>query len=128
MKTLLTNYLIVSLAFTFFFLACRVFARYILPRNKQTDIMTSNNELQELINKTKGRFFSITFIKADGTERVINGKDKYERLLKGGVSTVAGAGYTSFVNRNKESWACAKPDSVLVFKCGKTLKNVKVSA
>ena len=90
--------------------------------------MIPNNELQELINKTKGRFFSITFTKADGTERVINGKDKYQRLLKGGVSTVAGAGYTSFVNRNKESWACAKPDSVLVFKCGKTLKNVKVSA
>lgn len=76
--------------------------------------------LKELVKNTKGKFFSITFRKKNGEERKINGKDFYKRLIAGGESTVSGAGYTSFVNRNKESWACAKDENVMVFKCGQT--------
>ena len=81
--------------------------------------------LRNLIKNTQGKFFTITFAKKDGTIRTINGKDKYSRLLASpdsphkGKSTVREAGYESFVNRNRETWAAAKDGRVLRFKCGK---------
>lgn len=94
--------------------------------NNNTDIMTPTmqTELDNLIAQTKGKFFSITFVKNDGTTRVINGKDKYQRLLKGGSDTVRAAGYVPFVNRNTETWASAHKNSVVTFKCGTLVKEV----
>jgi hypothetical protein len=82
--------------------------------------------LDQLIAETKGKFFSVTFTKKDGSVRTINGKDKYRRLLAGGTNRVEGLGYVSFVNRNaagvktpaKGNWACAHKQEVLTFKCG----------
>jgi hypothetical protein len=95
-------------------------------QTKQTKPMTPTmqNELDSLIAQTKGKFFSITFVKKDGATRVINGKDKYQRLLKGGVDTVRDAGYVPFVNRNTETWASAHKDAVVTFRCGKLVKEV----
>jgi len=80
--------------------------------------------LDQLIAETKGKFFSVTFVKKDGTVRTVNGKDKYYRLIVGtkenpNPNPVKNAGYVSFVNRNKESWASAHKNGVIVFKCGK---------
>lgn len=94
-----------------------------LPATKKTKTMQT--ELDNLIAETKGKFFSITFVKKDGTTRVINGKDKYQRLLKGGVNNVAVAGYVPFVNRNTETWASAHKDAVVTFRCGKLVKQVQ---
>lgn len=74
--------------------------------------------IDRLIKSAKGKFFSVTFEKKDGTIRTINSKDKYFRLIKGGNSTVQGSGYVSAVNRNKESWFCFQPEKVKEFKCG----------
>jgi hypothetical protein len=85
---------------------------------------TMQTELDNLIAQTKGKFFSITFVKKDGTVRVINGKDKYQRLLKGGVNNVTVAGYVPFVNRNTETWASAHKDAIVTFRCGSLVKEV----
>ena len=87
---------------------------------------TVNKTLDQLIAETKGKFFSVTFTKKDGSVRTINGKDKYRRLLAGGTNRVEGLGYISFVNRNASNiltkkggqWACAHKEGVLTFKCG----------
>lgn len=76
------------------------------------------NIAQQLIDQTNGKFFSITFVKKDGSERTVNGKDKYNRLLRGGDNKVAQAGYQSAVNRNKESWFAFKGEKIKRFKCG----------
>jgi len=85
-------------------------------------MQTQPQTIRDLIKATKGKFFSVTFTKKDGTERTINGKDKYFRLIKGTGSPATDAlkayGYVSFVNRNKESWASAHADSVKSFQCG----------
>jgi hypothetical protein len=96
------------------------------PQTKETNKMTPTMqvELDNLIAETKGKFFSITFVKKDGSVRVINGKDKYQRLLKGGVNHVKDAGYVPFVNRNTETWASAHKDAVVTFRCGKLVKEV----
>jgi hypothetical protein len=78
-------------------------------------------ELDKLVKAAKGKFFSLTFIKADGSKRVVNGKDKYVRLLAGGNSTVANAGYVSIVDRNKGengAWIAAHKTKAVRFKCG----------
>lgn len=82
---------------------------------------------QELIAETKGKFFSITFTKKDGSVRTINGKDVYKRLLVGGKFAASEKGYIPFVNRNAPNilnkkgggWVCAHKDEVMTFKCGK---------
>ena len=85
-------------------------------------------ELDSLIGATKGKFFSITFVKNDGTTRIVNGKDKYNRLLNGGSDTGRQAGFVPFVNRNTETWVSAHKDRVVTFRCGKLEKSMKVSA
>lgn len=89
-----------------------------LIRKKPQHQQNMKREIDNLIAATKGKFFSITFEKKDGTVRIINGKDKYKRLLKGGENMVEHAGYISAVNRNKETWFSFQPDSVVTFKCG----------
>lgn len=79
----------------------------------------TQSEVQALINETRGRFFSVTFTKKDGTKRVVNGKNKYLRLLAGGgVCRPFQGGYNVAVNRNKESWFSALPEKITRFKCG----------
>lgn len=90
-----------------------------------------NSELQSLIQASKGKFFSIKFVKANGQERVANGKNKYNHLLAGGDSTVAARGYSSFVDTNKGDhreggWIAAHPTRLVEFKCGDIHKIVKV--
>lgn len=85
-----------------------------------------NNELRNLINESKGKFFSITFIKKDGSIRTINGKGSYDRKKKGTGSNankqLKEQGYVSFVNRNRDQWVCAHTDRVIRFQCGNLVK------
>jgi len=79
-------------------------------------------QIDSLIADTKGKFFSLKFIKKDGTIRTINGKDRYNRLVKGMGSPATDAlkakGYKNAVNRNGESWVSFMPEKVVEFKCG----------
>ena len=94
--------------------------------------MKTANKLKDLIQATNGKFFSITFLKKDGTTRTINGKDKYRRLMAQhdeGQRTPAPSivalreqGYASAIDRNKESWFCAHEDRIVSFKCGDLVK------
>ena len=83
--------------------------------------------LDQLITETKGKFFSVTFTKKDGSVRTINGKDMYNRLLVGGKFAASESGYVPFINRNASNilnkkggnWVCAHKNEVVSFKCGK---------
>ena len=87
---------------------------------------TVNKTLDQLIAETKGKFFSVTFTKKDGSVRTINGKDKYHRLLAGENERLKGMGYVPFVNRNASNtltkkgggFVVAHKEGVLTFKCG----------
>jgi hypothetical protein len=43
-----------------------------------------SNEAKELIKATNGKFFTVTFIKKDGTERVMNARLGVKVYLRGG--------------------------------------------
>jgi phage/plasmid primase-like uncharacterized protein len=112
--------------FSIFYLAARGTSLYILHRKaKQNKIMHQDQiakQIDSLIADTKGKFFSLKFIKKDGTIRTINGKDRYNRLVKGTGSPATDAlkakGYKNAVNRNGESWVSFMPERVVEFKCG----------
>jgi len=98
----------------------------LIEKNKQNKQMHIHEQtakkIDALIEKTKGKFFTLTFIKQDGTLRTINGKDKYNRLIVGTGSPATDAlkakGYKNAVNRNRESWVSFMPEKVVEFKCG----------
>lgn len=67
------------------------------------------NKLEQIIAKTAGKFFTVTFTKKDGSERVLNGRINVSKHLKGGdrkvsedylvVYDIKNGGYRS-VNKN----------------------------
>ena len=123
-NTLLMLALLSPAIFFVFLLAISSLISYILLvlRNKQNKTQTNTmtqNKLKQLIDQTNGKFFSCSFIKADGTLRVANGKDFYVRLLAGGESTLKNSKSTAFVDRNKERWIAAHDERLIEFKCGK---------
>jgi hypothetical protein len=88
--------------------------------------MKNHTQLRELIQSVKGKFFSCSFQKKDGSIRHSNGKDKYLRLLsngpKAGFNPLEGTDLTSFIDRNKEDWISASDSRLIHFKCGKIEK------
>jgi hypothetical protein len=82
----------------------------------------TQSEIAQLIDATKGRFFSITFQKKDGTMRTINAKDRFSKLVKGTGSPATTAlrqqGYMFAVNRNRDTYFSFMPEKVTHFKCG----------
>ena len=127
MKPTLDNIITVaSLAgfiFLFFLLAHEFILCYLSHLSqKQTKQKQAMENVKTLIAQTKGKFFSITFEKKDGTIRTINSKDKYFRLIKGtgspATAALKSAGYVSAVNRNAETWFSFLPEKVKSFKCG----------
>lgn len=79
----------------------------------------TRNQLVELIQSTKGKFFSVAYFKRDGSRRVMNGKNFYAELLKGGRSTLDNSLSVPVVDRNKRAFRAVNADTVLEFRCGK---------
>ncbi len=63
-------------------------------------------KLQGLINSTKGHYFGATFIKKDGTKRVVNGRLGVTKYLKGGVNRVVKSdnSYITVFDRHKGAY------------------------
>ncbi len=116
--------------FSIFYLATRGISLYIHSRkekqNKTMQNTIKQQEIAALIEATKGKFFSITFAKKDGTIRTINAKDRFDHLIKGTGSPATEAlrqeGYMFAVNRNTKTFFSFKPEKVLRFKCGSVEK------
>ena len=51
---------------------------------KEQAIRVSRDELMQKIRDTKGEFFTVTFVKKDGTTRTMNARLGVKRYLKGG--------------------------------------------
>ena len=110
------------------------FANILPPtNNKQNKTMqhtATQSEIAQLIDATKGKFFSITFVKKDGSIRTINAKDRFTGLIKGTGSPATDAlrqqGYMFAVDRNRNGYFSFKPEKVLALKCGKIDKEFSI--
>ena len=122
------------LAILFLLTTCPKSTNFLPPtNNKQNTTMrntATQSEIAALIDATKGKFFSLTFAKKDGTIRTINAKDRFTGLIKGTGSPATDAlrqgGYMFAVDRNKNSYFCFKPEKVLALKCGKIDKEFSI--
>ena len=52
----------------------------------ETTVITKSDFLADNILNSKGKFFTVEFIKKDGSVRVINGRLGVKKYLKGGES------------------------------------------
>ena len=113
----------IPMLFSIFYLATRGISLYIQSRKEKQNKKTMQQYIDQLIEQTKGKFFSITFEKKDGTLRTINAKNRYDYLVKGNSNHPAtqglkAAGYKSAVDRNRKGWFSFQPEKGVEFKCG----------
>jgi len=54
------------------------------PPEQEVDRVITKQDAKQLIKDTKGRFFTVTFIKKDGTKRVMNARLGVKAYLRGG--------------------------------------------
>lgn len=75
-------------------------------------------QILDLIRSTKGRFFSVTFTKADGTLRKACAQHKNLGALKGGESTHKNSNSIPFYDVNKKAYRSFNVDRLSEIKCG----------
>lgn len=74
--------------------------------------------IQELVKQTNGKFFKVTFTKADGSIRNMVCRTKVTKHLKGGERKAPKDAIVVFDVQKKE-YRCFKPETVISFQCGK---------
>ena len=77
-------------------------------------------DLEQVIEQTKGKFFTVTFVKKDGTERVLNGRVGVKKHLKGGVNRVGDQYITVFDVKNG-GYRSVNKDTIKEIKFGKNI-------
>ena len=68
---------------------------------------------QELIERSHGHFFTVRFIKLDGTERVLTGRTGVTRYLHGGQRTTDPAQYAIVYDVYAKGYRAVAYDRVL---------------
>ena len=84
------------------------------PRNNRP----SSDELKAMIKSTKGRFFSCTFIKKDGTKRVMNGRIGCHKGVKGVGRKFSTPNLVTVFDAKAKEYRMINVDTMLTFNCG----------
>jgi hypothetical protein len=69
-------------------------------------------KLSDLIMNSGGKFVTVTFIKKDGTERVLNGRLGVTKHLKGGVSTLNPDQYITIFDIQKGGYRAINRETI----------------
>ena len=85
------------------------------PRNNRP----SSDELKAMIKSTKGRFFSCTFIKKDGSMRVMNGRIGCHKGIKGVGRKFQKENLVTVFDAKAKEYRMINVDTMLTFNCGK---------
>jgi len=81
-------------------------------------------KIKELVENTKGKFFSVEFVKRDNTIRHMVCRVGVTKHLRGGKKTTPDSYITVFDVQKKE-YRCFKPETVITFKCGNIIVSEK---
>ncbi len=82
-------------------------------------------KLEAEIRKTNGKFFTVEFIKKDGTLRKLTGRLGVKKYLTGGVSTVAHKPeYITVYDVQNKGYRNVNLDTIKSFKCGAVVVSV----
>lgn len=81
-------------------------------------------KIADFIAKSNGKFVSVTFIKKDGTARVLNGRTGVTKHLKGGTSTVNTDQYMVVYDNVAQGYRSVNKDTIVSVTCeGLTINN-----
>ena len=79
----------------------------------------NKQQLQNLINSTKGKYFTLAFETKDGDLRVVNAREKDFAHMRGGVNRLDKTEYVSVFDRNKNGWVSCHPRKIRRLSCGR---------
>ena len=86
----------------------------ISPKNNRP----SSDELKAMIKSTKGRWFSCTFIKKDGSKRVMNGRIGCHKGIKGIGRKFQKENLVTVFDAQAKSYRMINVDTLQSFRCG----------
>lgn len=83
--------------------------------------MKKQTIVSRLIGKTNGRIFSVTFMKKDGTERIMHARTGVTKHLKGGSLAFEPSDYSlkAVFDVGKQAYRMVNLATVTSFRCGK---------
>lgn len=70
------------------------------------------SKLQEIIESSNGKFISVTFIKKDGTQRVLVGRLGVTKHLKGGTSTLDPQKFITIYDTQNEGYRAINRETI----------------
>jgi hypothetical protein len=70
------------------------------------------SKITDLIEQSNGKFISVTFIKKDGSERVLVGRLGVTKHLKGGTSTLDPAQYITIFDIQNDGYRAINRDTI----------------
>ena len=79
----------------------------------------SSDELVKMVKSTKGMFFSCTFIKKDGSMRVMNGRIGCHKGIKGVGRKFQKENLVTVFDAKAKEYRMINVDTMLTFNCGK---------
>ena len=86
----------------------------ISPRNNRP----SSDEMVKMIKSTKGKWFSCTFIKKNGTKRVMNGRIGCHKGIKGVGRKFQKENLVTVFDAQAKEYRMINVDTMLTFNCG----------
>ena len=87
----------------------------ISPQNNRP----SSDEMVKMIKSTKGKWFSCTFIKKDGSMRVMNGRIGCHKGVKGIGRKFKKDNLVTVFDAQAKEYRMINVDTMLTFKCGR---------
>ena len=84
------------------------------PKNNRP----SSDEMVKMIKSTKGKWFSCTFIKKDGSKRVMNGRIGCHKGVKGVGRKFQKENLVTVFDAQVREYRMVNVDTLLTFNCG----------
>ena len=84
------------------------------PRNNRP----SSDEMVKMVKSTKGKWFSCTFIKKDGSKRVMNGRIGCHKGVKGIGRKFQKDNLVTVFDAQAKEYRMINVDTMLTFNCG----------
>lgn len=74
--------------------------------------------IQSVLKATQGKFFTVVFVKKDGTTRVMNCRLGVTKHLKGGVSTLNPSEFLTVYDMQAEGYRAINLSTIVSITCG----------
>jgi len=79
--------------------------------------MNSSKALASLIEKSKGKMLTVTFVKQDGTERTLNGRMGVTKYIKGSSLKKNSTEYITIYDVQNKGYRSVNRDTIVAVRC-----------